>query len=76
MVLYALNHNNKMFCWDDHRIMAPSIPLHSARFTGATGFEAIVVGPHGGKAETCRLGGCGDLFFFVPSGIKMFYGTL
>lgn len=56
--------------------MATSISLHSARFTGATGFEAIAVGPHGGKAETCRLGGYGDLFFFVSSGIKMSYGTL
>lgn len=53
-----------------------SVFLHSARFTGATGFEAIAVGPHGGKAETCRLGGYSDLFLFVSSGIKMFYGTL
>lgn len=65
-----------MFCRDGHRIVAPSISLHSERFTGATGFEAIVVGPHGGKAETRRLGGYGDLFFFDLSGIKMFYGTL
>lgn len=56
--------------------MAPSISLRCARFTGATGFEAIVVGPHGGKAQTCRLGGYGDLFFFVSPGMKMFYGTL
>lgn len=54
--------------------MAPSISLHSARFTGATGFEAIVAGPHGGKAETCRLGGYGDLFFSFLLVLKCLMG--